>query len=174
MENLFRSTLLATVRVGAPGMSLLTIGCTAGDEQPSASTTQHEGYVTGAGESAGQEEIRLYHRTLGSGRDTLLIVHGGPGAGMYTILPDTRGLADHFVLIYYDQRRGGRSSLPADTMLLAARHFSEDLEAVRAHFGLEKMNVLAHSFGAVLLADYAERLPERLRRIGRATPRGVS
>lgn len=165
MGILFRSTVLAMLLVGATGMSVLIIGCTAGDEQPSASTTQNEGFVTVAGDSAGQEEIRLYHRTLGSGQDTLLIVHGGPGAGMNTILPDTRGLADHFVLIYYDQRGGGRSSLPADTMLLAARHFPEDLEAVRAHFELEKMNVLAHSFGAVLLADYAERHPERLRRI---------
>jgi hypothetical protein len=36
-----------------------------------------------------------------------------------------------------DQRGGGRSELPADTILLDARYFVEDLEAVRRHSNMD-------------------------------------
>lgn len=118
-----------------------------------------DGYLEGA---AGAD---LYYRVLGGGPDTVVVVHGGPGAGMGTILPHIRPLAERRTLVLYDQRGGGRSELPSDTTRLAAEYFVEDLEAVRRHFRLERMSLVAHSFGAVLVARYAQRYPERLRRI---------
>lgn len=117
------------------------------------------GFVTGA---AGG---KIYYQVEGSGNDTLVIVHGGPGAGISSVRSSVLPLAEKHVLIFYDQRGGGRSVLPADTTLLRPAHFVEDLEAVRAHFGLDRMNVLTHSFGAVVLAAYATRYPQHLRRI---------
>ncbi len=93
------------------------------------------------------------------------MVHGGPGAGMHSILPAVKPLAENDVLIFYDQRGGGRSELPADTTKLRARYFVGDLEAVRKHFRLAQMNVIAHSFGAVLVAQYAMKYPHRLKRL---------
>jgi proline iminopeptidase len=84
---------------------------------------------------------------------------------MNAFFPDVRPLARNRTVIFYDQRGGGRSTLPADTSLLHARYFVEDLEAVRRHFELERMNLLAHSFGAVLAARYAENYPERVARM---------
>jgi len=118
-----------------------------------------DGYLTGA------DGARLYYRTLGDGRETIVVVHGGPGAGMDSILPSVEPLAESFTLVLYDQRGGGRSELPSDTDKLDAGFFVEDLEAVRRHFRIERMNVLAHSFGAVLVARYCEAHPERLARI---------
>lgn len=109
--------------------------------------------------------VRLYYRVLGSEGDTVVIVHGGPGAGMDAILPHVAPLADDHVLVFYDQRGGGRSTLPEDTALLAGRYHVRDLEAVRRHFGLERLALLAHSFGAILAAEYAAVHPTRVERM---------
>lgn len=107
----------------------------------------------------------MYYRTLGTGPVPIVLVHGGPGAGMSSFPPAIEPLAEDFLLIFYDQRGGGRSELPADTSKLQARYFVEDLEAVRRHFELDRMNVIAHSFGAVLVARYAEKYPHRIERM---------
>jgi proline iminopeptidase len=84
---------------------------------------------------------------------------------MGTILPHIEALGAQTTVILYDQRGGGRSELPADTTLLDAQFFVEDLEAVRRFFGLERMTLLAHSFGAVLAARYAQEHPDRVVRM---------
>jgi proline iminopeptidase len=117
-----------------------------------------EGYVPSSG------GIQLYYQVLGQGPDTIVVVHGGPGAGMNTILPHARALEDTFTLVFYDQRGGGRSTLPADTTLLHIRQFVEDLESVRRFFGLDRMRLLAHSFGALLVAEYLVSHPDRVER----------
>jgi proline iminopeptidase len=45
---------------------------------------------------------------------------------------------------------------------LDAGYFVEDLEAVRRHFRLGRMNLLAHSFGPVLAARYAQVYPDHV------------
>lgn len=118
-----------------------------------------DGYLHGA------EELRLYYRIVGSAPDTVVAVHGGPGAGMNAFLPDMEPLARSHTVIFYDQRGGGRSELPADTSKLDAHFFVEDLEAVRHHFGLSRMKILAHSFGAILVARYIQSYPSRIERL---------
>lgn len=125
-------------------------------EQPDPSK---EGYLAGA------EGAQIYYKVIGNGQDSLVVLHGGPGAGMHSVLPSVEPLAQHFTLVLYDQRGGGRSTLPADTTKLKPRYFVEDLEAVRNHFGLGKMNVITHSFGSVVAAQYAKKYPNRLNRM---------
>lgn len=131
------------------------LGCNAKTLIPQAS----EGYVKGAG------EIELYYRVMGTGEDTVVVLHGGPGAGMHTVIPMMKPLSETFTLIFYDQRGGGRSTLPEDTTQLQPQHFVDDLEAVRKCFGLTEMNVITHSFGSILVAEYAKKYPDRLNRI---------
>lgn len=118
-----------------------------------------EGFLEGA------DGARLYYRVVGSGGEPIVVVHGGPGAGIDSFLPSVKPLAETFELILYDQRGGGRSELPIDTEKLDAEYFVEDLEAVRRHFGLESMKVIAQSFGAILVARYAQEYPQRLERV---------
>ncbi len=125
-------------------------------------TTQRvprEGYLPGA------DGARIFYRVLGNGPDTIVAVHGGPGAGMNAVLPELEPLAERHTVIFYDQRGGGRSEMPADTALLGARYYVEDLDAVRQFFGLARMSLIAHSFGAVLVARYAQEHPERVERM---------
>ena len=59
-------------------------------------------------------------------------------------------MAENRTLIFYDQRGGGLSDLPADTTLLGAEQMVADLEAVRRFFELERMTLIAHSFVSIL------------------------
>lgn len=138
---------------------LLLFSCAPLQDRQGALVSAKEGYLQGAG------GVELYYHIVGTGADTVVAIHGGPGAGMNAFFPDVRPLARNHTVIFYDQRGGGRSTLPADTSLLRARYFVEDLEAVRRHFELQRMNLLAHSFGAVLAARYAEKYPERVARM---------
>lgn len=117
-----------------------------------------EGYLTGAG------GVKLFYRVLGTG-PPVVVVHGGPGGSMRDLGPDLGPLAAKHRLILYDQRGGGRSDLPADTRLLDAKYFVDDLDAVRVYFGLRRLTVLAHSFGPVLVGRYLEAHPDRVERV---------
>jgi proline iminopeptidase len=109
--------------------------------------------------------LTLSYRVVGESPDTVVVVHGGPGAGMGSILPHLAPLADSLTVIFFDQRGGGRSSLPADLTLLAPEGFGADLEAVRRFFALERMQVVAHSFGAIVVAHYLRDHPDRIERL---------
>ena len=91
------------------------------------------------------------------------------------LVPDLYPLAERHTLLFYDQRGGGRSELLADDPALYTmeRHVA-DLEALRRHFGLERMTLVAHSFGPAIAAMYAMAHPDRVARmilIGPLPPR---
>jgi len=112
--------------------------------------------------------VRLFYRLLGTGRDTLVIIHGGPGFSSAYFGHDLDALAGTgrgHALLFYDQRGAGQSTLVKDSVGLSAPRFAEDLEAVRRHFKFEKMTMLGHSWGAGVVALYAARYPKRVGRI---------
>ena len=109
--------------------------------------------------------VRLFYRTVGSGDDTIVVLHGGPGLSFEYFGDDLAPLAERSTLLFYDQRGGGRSTLVDDSTGLAAHRFAEDLEAVRQHFDLDRMILFAHSWGAGVAALYASRYPERVGRL---------
>jgi proline iminopeptidase len=109
--------------------------------------------------------VRLYYRLVGPGRDTLVVIHGGPGFSSDYFGHDLDGLTIRgHALLFYDQRGAGRSTLVSDSAGLDGQRFAEDLEAVRRHFKLETVNMLGHSWGAGVVALYASRYPERVGR----------
>lgn len=115
---------------------------------------------------------RLYFRTVGGGRDTVLVVHDGPGTGMNSIAPDLSRLARTHVLVFFDQRGGGLTEMgevpPGDRWMLHPLYLlqhTRDIEAVRKHLDLQTVNLLAFGWGAGLAALYATDHPERVRRL---------
>jgi proline iminopeptidase len=123
-----------------------------------------EGYVVTP------DSARLFYRVVGplaAGRaaDTVIAIHGGPGVDLESIAGDFAPLAERHVVIFYDQRGAGRSTLPRDTARLTARQQVADLDAVRRHFGLARVTLVAHSYGPLLAATYALAHPEAVRRM---------
>jgi proline iminopeptidase len=118
-----------------------------------------EGYVTTP------DSARLYYRISGTSGDTLIAIHGGPGVDLESIAADFAPLAERHVVIFYDQRGAGRSTLPRDTTTLTATQQVLDLDAVRRHFGLAHVTLVAHSYGPLLAASYAIAHPDVVSRM---------
>jgi proline iminopeptidase len=78
-------------------------------------------------------------------------------------------LLDHLTLVHVDIRGGGRSTGdPAD---LTFDVLASDLEAVRAHLGVERLAVLGHSILGILAIEYGRRFPDHVSHvIGVGTP----
>lgn len=89
---------------------------------------------------------------MGSGPDTLVVIHGGPGFTMDYLAADLEPLAEHHTLLFNDQRGTGRSTLVTDSAALDAQRFVDDLEALRRHLSLGSVNLLGHSWGAAIAA----------------------
>ncbi len=103
--------------------------------------------------------ISLNTKIVGRGTP-LALMHGGPGADLYTML-SFKPLADQFTLIFYDHRCNGRSE-GADVSSLTWENLTADADALREKLGFEKWAVLGHSFGGYVALEYALRYPDRL------------
>ena len=117
--------------------------------------------------------IRLWYTAVGRG-SPVIVIHGGPGMDHNSLAADLKPLQRRHRVIYYDQRGGGRSSLPTDEKLLTIDDHVRDLEALRRHLGIAKVTLLGHSFGPAIAALYAIRHPanvERMIFIGPIPPR---
>jgi proline iminopeptidase len=108
---------------------------------------------------------KLYYHITGGGSGTpLVILNGGPGFDHTYLHVSTAWdtFAKNRRIIFYDQRGNGRSSplKPGQSCTLADQ--IADLEALRTHLGIEKWDVLGHSWGGHLSMAYSARHPERI------------
>jgi proline iminopeptidase len=120
------------------------------------------------------DSARIHSRIVGNAPDTIIALHGGPGGDLYGIMDDFAPLTLRHTVIFYDQRGGGRSELPADTTRLLVGRQVADLDDLRLHFGLARVSLVAHSFGPLLAASYALAHPTAVHRMvffGPVSPR---
>jgi proline iminopeptidase len=111
---------------------------------------------------------RLAYHEQGTG-DPLLCVPGGPfRASEY--LGDLGGLSAHRRLILLDHRGTGASETPEDADTYRCVNVIEDVEALRAHLGLDRVELLSHSAAGNVLALYAARYPQRVGRMVMVAP----
>jgi proline iminopeptidase len=110
-------------------------------------------------------DATIYYEVTGTGTaPPRVVVNGGPGFDHtylhLTTAWDAVGLRRP--VIYYDQRGNGRSlgNHPKQAQNLKAE--VDDLEALRVHLKLERMDLLGHSWGGYLVMAYAALHPDRI------------
>ncbi|GDY88179.1 hypothetical protein SAVCW2_73780 [Streptomyces avermitilis] len=115
----------------------------------------------------------LAYHTRGEGEPLVVLPGGAMRASAY--LGDLGGLGARRRLVLLDLRGTGDSAEPADPATYRCDRLVDDVEALRVHLGLERMDVLAHSAGGNLAMLYAARYPERIARLAliTATPWAV-
>lgn len=112
--------------------------------------------------------VELFVRRVGAGAPAV-VLHGGPGAHHDYLRPGFDGLAGKRELVYYDQRGGGQSAVPRDVPVGWTEHVA-DLEALRVHWGLERLTIAGYSWGGLLALLYALDHPGRIERLALVSP----
>ncbi len=99
----------------------------------------------------------------------VLVVHGGPGWDYRSLLP-LKALADEFYVVFYDQRGTGLSPR-VDPKELTLESSLQDLDSIIDYFAKgEKVNLIGHSWGAMLVSGYIGKHPEKVGRAVLAEP----
>jgi proline iminopeptidase len=116
--------------------------------------------------------VRLFTRQVGDG-PLVVVLHGGPGASHDYLLPQYDLLANRRSLFYYDQRGGGQSPVSRDTPVGWHEHVA-DLDAMRAHLGLERLALCGYSWGGLLAVLYFLEHPDRVERLALVAPAAIT
>jgi len=97
----------------------------------------------------------------------VVVVNGGPGLShKYMIQNDVwQKLAARRQIVFYDQRGTGKSQRIQSGASQEIEAQLADLEAVRAHFGFQKIDIVGDSFGGFLAMAYASAHPERIHKM---------
>lgn len=114
-----------------------------------------EGYVNShAGE--------LYYQRCGEQElPPLVCVHGGPGFTSYTLEPLFQ--LEHLLpVVCYDQAGCGRARRCGGRKNFSVDGFIDELETLRHHLNVETMHLLGHSFGGLIIGEYAMQYPKRV------------
>jgi len=121
-----------------------------------------EGYVTT------DDGLRLWFQTVGSGPQVVVLPNG------FHLLEDFSCLAPGRTLVFYDVRNRGRSDSVSDPAKLerGIHNDVDDLDAVRRHFGLERLVLIGHSYMGLMVILYAIKYPAHADRIVQIGPMG--
>lgn len=115
-----------------------------------------------------RDGTNLAYHVLGAG-DPVVCLPGGPMQDS-DYLGDLGGLSEHLELVLADPRGTGQSATPDDPATYRCDRLVDDVEALREHLGLARINLIAHSGGANLALLYAAGHPERVDRLVLVNP----
>ncbi|CRM08719.1 Proline iminopeptidase [Pseudomonas sp. 24 E 1] len=98
------------------------------------------------------------------GGEPVFFLHGGPGGSSSHDHLAFFNL-EHFEVVLFDQRGGGRSSPHGEWQNNETARIIEDIEALRKHFGFTQITLLGISWGSWLALKYAWQAPSRVCRL---------
>ncbi|RCH70323.1 alpha/beta hydrolase [Streptomyces sp. SDr-06] len=110
----------------------------------------------------------LAYHLRGEGPPLICLPGGAMRASEY--LGDLGGLTAHRRLVLLDLRGTGDSAVPDDPATYRCDRQVADVEALRAHLGLDRIDLLGHSAGGNLAMLYAAAHPERIGSLVLITP----
>jgi proline iminopeptidase len=116
------------------------------------------------------DDVVFHAETHGSDTArTLIVIHGGPGQDYRYLLP-LKSLSDEYRVVFYDQRGTGLSPR-VEARELTLQSSIEDLDRIINYYSpAEKVNILGHSWGAMLGSAYLAKHPDRVHKIILAEP----
>lgn len=109
-------------------------------------------------------KYRVWTRRVGNGGTKILALHGGPGATHeYLECMDDFVPGAGYELYYYDQLGCGNSDHPEDDSLWTVERYRTEVEEVRSGLGLTDFVLYGHSWGGMLVQEYAITYPHHLK-----------
>lgn len=112
----------------------------------------------------------VWYRIAGKGDGVpLLTMHGGPGM-THDSIDSLVDLSGDRPVVFYDQLGSGRSDRPDDPSLWRIGRFVEEVAAIRAALGLERVHLLGQSWGTTLAVEYMLDRPQGVVSLTLASP----
>jgi proline iminopeptidase len=114
-------------------------------------------------------DVDLAYETFGaaSRATPVIVANGGPGLShIYMLQNDvwTR-LSHNRQIVFYDQRGTGKSKRVSPDAPFGMDAQVADMEAVRAKFGFQKLDLVGDSYGGLLAMAYAAAHPEHIEKL---------
>lgn len=103
------------------------------------------------------DHVKINYKVSGNG-EACIYVPGGPGQGYpsFELMGGSR-LEKNMKMIYMDQRGSGESGTSDNYHL---ETMVKDIEELRQHLKLDRIFLLAHSFGGIIAVNYAKKYPQ--------------
>jgi proline iminopeptidase len=120
---------------------------------------------SGAGHVIQSHGVKLWYEVRGAAGGTpLVVVNGGPGFSHdYELCSDAWDVIGRSrPVVMWDQRGNGRSGPLARGASCTLLDQVDDLDAVRAALGRERIDLIGHSWGGYLVMAYTARHPEHV------------
>ena len=110
--------------------------------------------LTSEGRLEVEQGYEIAYRMFGTGRHTLLGLHGGPGVSSHYLDRLAEVVGGDLKLVLYDQLGGGGSDRPDDPTLWRVPRFIAEVETVRSTLDLGVVTLLGQSWGGMLALAY--------------------
>lgn len=120
----------------------------------------HAAY-TSANKTFSAEQGQLKYHQLGKGKQTIVLLGGGPGFSSWNLEPIQQMLAPHYRVLLMDMRGIGENKQPVASGEKLLKQWVKDLEQLRQHSGSDSWTLIGHSWGALMAQLYAEQYPKR-------------
>ncbi len=108
--------------------------------------------------------LNLVYETQGAGEEVVIVVHGGAGLPHEYFHPMLYNLSRYAKLVFFD-RRADMLSATSGKGMASVGELSDDIDSLRKTLGLERVTLLAHSFGATIALRYAVEHPANVKRL---------
>lgn len=112
---------------------------------------------------------RLHAETRGTpGKPVLIMLHGGPGADYRSLLRladrfDGYSLADHYYILFWDQRGAGLSQRHDQGVLTIDQYDADLLAIVDRYAPGQQVTLVGHSWGGMYGTSFIDRHPQRVK-----------
>lgn len=97
--------------------------------------------------------------------DTLLYLHGGPGASCLDFVNQAKALSEKMKVVIFDQLGVLRSDAIAGNESYGMEYQIEMVEEMRRFLGIKKWSILGHSYGGMLAVLYAYTCPDSIHKV---------
>lgn len=116
------------------------------------------------------DNVVFHSETFGNDtNETVIVIHGGPGNDYKYLLP-LKELSEKYFVVFYDQRGTGLSPR-VDEKEQSLENSLKDLSNIIDYYSPnQKVNIIGHSWGAMLASGYIARNPKRVRKVILAEP----
>ena len=110
-----------------------------------------------------QDGHEIFYRLYGQGHQTLIGLHGGPGADHRYLVRLGELAGGDLQVLLYDQLGSGTSDRPEDDSLWRVDRFVEEVETIRTKLDLGRVHLYGQSWGGMLALQYALDHPDGIK-----------